>query len=102
MIYKKKLFYFEIFCYLGSCYIVELWFVQWIGQYLDCIAPVIWMNVNMELGQNVDWWVLLIAALSTTNPSLSWDWTCESSEEVAANPSRYCTSLYLVVNYVYW
>ena len=42
MIYKeKKQFYSEIFCYLGSCYIVELWFIQCISQYLDCIAPVI-------------------------------------------------------------
>ena len=98
---EKKQFYFEILCYLGSCCVVELWFIKWIGQYLDCVASVIWMNMNMELGQNDDWWVLLSATLSTTNPSLSWDWTQESSEEVAANPPRYCTPLYLV-NYVYW
>ena len=23
---EKKQFCFEIFCYLGSCYVVELWF----------------------------------------------------------------------------
>lgn len=103
MIYvEKKQFYFEIFCYLGSCYIVRLGFVKWIYQYLDSVAPVIWMNTNKELCQNDDWQVLLSATVSTTNPSLFWDLTQESNEEVASNPPGYCTPLYLVVNYVCW
>lgn len=97
MMYEKKQFDFEIFCYLGSCYIVKLWFIEWICQYLDSVAPVIKMNMNMELWQNDDWWVLLSATMSTTNPSLSWDWTQESSEKVAANPqgiAHLCTLLW--------
>ena len=59
-------------CYLGSCYVVKLWFIKWICQYLDSVAPVIWMNMNMELWQNDDWWVILSVTMSTTTPSLSW------------------------------
>lgn len=51
---EKKQFDFDIFCYLGSCYIVKVWFIKWICQYLDSVAPVIWMNMNMELWQNDD------------------------------------------------
>jgi hypothetical protein len=97
MFEEKKQFYFAIFCYLSS-FALKLWFIKWICQYLGCIAPMIWMNMNMELCQNDDWQVLLITTLSTTNLSLSWDWTQESIEEVAADPQRYCTPLYRVVN----
>jgi hypothetical protein len=101
---EKKQFYFEgffFFFHLASC-ATKFQFINWLYQYLDCMASVIWMNMNMEHWQNGDWqstqchfvhhksYIVLRLNLGIC------------SEKLVTNPLRYHPPLYLVVTSVHW